>query len=363
LWAFWRAEDGAIANAELGLKDENGNPVSDAQFFAVAGANKLVQIPQTNGTPDLSQLAGLENIINKPIPVIVYRCDQDPKTRVYFLLPGQTAPENKDNCKEWTVALIVFDGSNWFIKEGPQAGSRYHFTGPMAPTPTTQFGEGPSDFNVVGFFDAGAVKALNFERSICSSSGSTSSSSVECHTSNTALGLNGGVKLCFWVPCLVGGFFKGNNVSATSTFTSSTFTGTATLQAKFHAAQFGGTLPLASVVIGGGRELFLEANGGVAPYTVYETITSSSATTTAGAGVRLASSIAASSDPTSTLGGTGHYWGGTAGFAITRHIGASFNYTRLILPHASTSQTVDMYAGGIMVFIAPQKTLFKIGQK
>ena len=105
----------AAANAQqqLALVDANGKPVPGAQVFAIAGGNKLVQLPPTDdkGTVDLSPLSGLENVIDKPIEVIFYRCDEDPKTRVAYVMSGETAPENKEHCRRWRGVVVVLTGS------------------------------------------------------------------------------------------------------------------------------------------------------------------------------------------------------------------------------------------------------------
>lgn len=145
------------------------------------------------------------------------------------------------------------------------------------------------------------------------------------------------------------------------------FSETAKTVVHLDYVSFGGELPILRIRLRN-FQIVIEGRGGgdtvkVTYLTTLTTTTTPTSPTTPGvrpavaAGSRNATTI----DPSFSQGG--YYWGGTVAVFMTKHIAGTFNYTRMMLPSFTTSRAADMYSGGVMVLIAPMKTLFKFGHE
>jgi len=345
----------ALAADQQQLVDGSGKVISSAQFFlVVAGQNKLVELPQTNGTVNLSALSSQPNIANQPFEAWVYRCDQDPKWRVYYLSPGQAAPENKEHCDKWKLAALLFDGSRWVIKEGPEAASPVHLQSPLAtPVSTGPVGEGPSFFGLKAQFSGGFSDVPNFSNECFVMPG--------CSTSNKAYALAGSVGPSFGPFDLQFGFFKTGDVSTTATETLTVGEGetvTETETEKFHVNAFEvlARLNVLGIKAWGDRRIILGAQGGPLVWS--------------GKGRSI---FSCSSGPTCN-GSESFGFGGVAGWEgvhgeipICSRFAGTFDYKHTVLQHSFSpsdrfSHTVNSFLFGVSVSVTQTRTLFDINK-
>jgi hypothetical protein len=345
----------AAANAQqLKLVDANGKPVTDAQFIAIAEGNKLVKLPpaDANGTVDLSSLAGLENVTHKTIEAVVDRCDQDPRTRMYYLLPGQTAPENKEHCKRYRAGAIFWDGSRWVIREGAPAGSPYHFEGQWEkPVSTGAKVEGPSFFNLKGQFSGGLADVPNLANDCFSVPG--------CSTSNKAYALEGSVGPSFGPFDLQFGFFKTGDVSntLTETFGTDGETSTETETEKFHVNAFEvlARFNVLGIRAWGDRTINIGPQGGPLVWTVKGTDSffSSSGGSSSGGSEHF------------NFGGVTGWWGAHVEVPICGHFSGTLDYKRAVLQHTFApgdkfSRSMNSFLFGVSVSVTKPTAAFKI---
>ena len=344
----------AVANAaeQLRLVDANGNPVTDAQFIAIAEGNKIVQLPpaDANGTVDLSSLAGLENITNKTITVIVYRCDQDPKTRVYNLLPGQIAPENKEHCKSYKVGAIFWDGSHWLIRTGADPGSPVHFQGTWGtPVSTGPVGEESTFFNAKAAVGMGFAQALDLPKECSGVPG--------CSTSNNAFAVDAGAGPSFGPFDFQMGVFHTANMSTTETGTTTSTTpttgGTSTVMSKenSHVTAFEVTARANVLGIGlwGDHRIIFGVQGGPFVWNVKGTSSFSNATASGFEGF--------------SMGGTSGWYGVHGELSICPRLAGTFDYQHTDLQHSFSggskfTQNINAWKGGVSVSVTRPRALF-----
>jgi len=344
----------AVANAQqLKLVDANGNPVTDAQFIAIAEGNKLVQLPPAgaDGTVDLSSLAGLENITNKTITVIVYRCDQDPKTRVYNLLPGQIAPENKEHCKSYKGGAIFWDGSRWVIRTGADPGSPVHFEGPRETAVSTgPTGEGRSIFNAKAYVNMGPWDALDLQRECVGVSG--------CSTSDIGFSLGAGAGPSIGPFDFQMGVFHTANVSTTVTETfPTTPTGTTTSMStvKWHVNGFEMTARANVLGIGlwGNQRIILGVQGGPMPFSIKGTSSFSGPTGSGSEGF--------------SYSGVAGWYGAHVDVPICPHLAGTFDYKHTDLRHTFSpgdklTENINAFDFGVSISAKAIQALIEMGK-
>jgi len=335
----------AVANAQqLKLVDANGNPVTDAQFIAIAEGNKIVQLPPAgaDGTVDLSSLAGLENITNKTIEVVVYRCDQDPKTRVYELLPGATAPENKEHCKSYKGGAIFWDGSHWAIRKGADPGSPVRFAVPWETPASTGGGEGPSPFGAWAAFGMGPWKALDLQHECVGVSG--------CSTSDVGFSVEAGAGGSIGPFDFGIGVHHLANVSTTVTGTSTTTTGgtgTFTSVEKWHVTGFEGTarLNILEWEAWPDHPIIFGVQGGPMPFDIKGTSSFSSPTGSGFGGF--------------SYGGVAGWYGAHVEVGICPHLAGTFDYKHADLRHTFSpgdklTENINAFDFGLKISISPK---------
>jgi hypothetical protein len=340
----------ALAADQQQLVDGSGNVISNAQFFlVVAGQNKLVELPQTNGTVNLSALSSQPNIANQPIEAWVYRCDQDPKWRVYYLSPGQTAPENKEHCDKWKLAVLWFDGSHWVIKEGPEAGSPVHLQqGPSGtPVSTGSKGEGPSILNATAQVAMGPWKALDLQRECIGVPG--------CTTNDIGFSLEAGAGPSFGPFEFQMGVFHTASVKTTETetFTGSEGTVTETSRDQWHVNAFVGTARanVLGIKVWGDHRIILGAQGGPMVWSIKGTSSFSGPTASGSEGF--------------SYGGTSAWFGGHGEFTICDRLAATLDYQHTDLqktfsPGSKLTQNINAVLFGLKFSVTRTKTLFTI---
>ena len=344
----------ALAADQQQLVDGSGNVISNAQFFlVVAGEKKLVELPQTNGTVNLSALSSQPNIANQPVEAWVYRCDQDPKWRVYYLSPGQTAPENKEHCEKWKLAVLWFGGSHWVIKEGPEAASPVHLQqGPSgSPVSTRGIPVGPS------FFGAKAEIAFGFSQVPDLNSGCNGVPG--CSTSNKGFALEGGVGASFGPVDVLFGGFHNNDVSttATETFTlpgGGTATSTETEKWHVNGGEVTARFNVAGIKVWSGREIILGPQGGLLVWTIkgMDSFSSSSGGPTS------------SGSENFSFGGRTGWWGAHAQIPICGHFSGTLDYKRAVLQHTFApgdrfSQSMNSFLFGVSFSVTKPKAAWE----
>jgi len=336
---------------------QNGNPVQGADVYV----NGVKQPGTTDSSGSLQMILDLGNNPNKTLEITVEECNGS-ITRTYVSQPGTQTPAPAQNCQDHKAAEVIpiYGDGRLVIQVGPGWTVTGTFT-PAAGAPTVSASEGPPPVNV-GF--AGNLGMLNDPKECnvlptFSTTGSTlpTSTIIQCNgTSKAAVG-GGSFWICISVPCFTVGVIKSGNVNLNQSVPGLS----ASTAWNVFGGMVGGILPVLSADSG---KIVGTVNGGIISFTatVTQTIV---ITTTPTPGVTPASAAAshnATNDPTK-FGGVGHYWGGTAGYFINKHIAATFSVTRMILPSGSISQSANMYTGGVLVVIAPLKTLFKIGHE
>jgi len=341
----------ALAADQQQLVDGSGNVISNAQFFlVVAGEKKLVELPQTNGTVNLSALSSQPNIANQPVEAWVYRCDQDPKWRVYYLSPGQTAPENKERCEKWKLAVLWFDGSHWVIKEGPEAASPVHLQqGPSGtPVSTRMIGEGPSIFGAKAYVNMGPWKALDLQHECVGVPG--------CSTSDIGFSVEAGAGASIGAFDFQMGGLHTANVSTTFTETITGTGGTGTVMSvdKWHVNAFVGTARVNVLGIGlwGDHRIILGVQGGPLVWTIKESFSCSSGPTCSGS---------------ESFGGTSGWYGAHVEVPICPHFAGTFDYKHADLRHTFSpgdklTENINAFDFGVSISAKAIQALIDIGK-
>lgn len=340
-----------VASAQkLTVTDANGQPVSGT---ATAGGRT---VDFTNGTLDLAPL-GLGNITNKTIKVVVQQCHGEPPL-VVFVLPGETPPQPPSNCDQKDVATAIWGGVSWTITLAPgtpftlQAGPT---TAP--PTPASAPSEGGGFFTPNLAFTAagGAAEARNLGDNI----GGANTEAVQMFFGPFSLetGFTAVTAITNSQTSPIAGSIPGQTIGTLTTTTT----------ANVRAIDAGGGV---SAFDGGGPHdtcINVKFNGGLDVTTARVTMSQSTSLfpTTGGStpGVRPAVATVSTRAADPPVGSVGHYWGVTLALLTNKHVGPIFSYRRLILPHGSTSQTVDLFEGGVIVFVDKPKALVKVHHK
>ena len=339
---------------------QDGIPVSGAEVV-VNGKSQGT----TYNSGSLQMILDLSNNPNKTVEITIRDCNGNISTYITEAGPPPPAPDQK--CKDNKAAggsiPITGNGGSLVIYKNAGTWSARYTPAPQGAPPTGagQAGEGAPPVNV-GF--AGNIGMWTDPKEcnvlpIFSTTGSSlpTTTTIQCNgTSKAAVG-GGSFSICIWVPCFTVGVIKSGDVTLNQSVPGLS----ASTAWNFFGGAVGGELPL--VRFGSGNAVVI-ASGGIISFTATATQTIV-ITMTPTPGVTPASAAAshnATNDPTK-FGGVGHYWGGTAGYFINKHIAATFSVTRMILPSGSISQSANMYTGGVLVVISPLKTLFKIGHE
>jgi len=344
----------ALAADQQQLVDGSGNVISNAQFFlVVAGEKKLVELPQTNGTVNLSALSSQPNIANQPVEAWVYRCDQDPKWRVYYLSPGQTAPENKEHCEKWKLAVLLFDGSHWVIKEGPEAGSPVHLQqGPSGtPVSTRRIGEGPSLFNAKAYVNMGPWKALDLQHECVGVPG--------CSTGDIGFSVEAGAGGSIGAfDFQIGGLHTANvSTTFTETFTGGTppTTMTSTSVEKWHVNAVVGTARANVLGIGlwGNQRIILGVQGGPMPFSIKGTSSFSGPTASGSEGF--------------SYSGVAGWYGVHVDVPICPHLAGTIDYKHADLQHTFSpgdklTENINAFDFGVSISARTIQAIIDIGK-
>jgi len=349
----------AVANAQQQLAIPG---LSDAQVVAIAGGNKHVQLPPTtsNGTLDLSSLAGLENIVNKTITVLVEQCGNKPPL-VYVLLPGQVPPEPEKDCHRWKLGGYVPDGSGGWRQVEPgdkDAPYSVQITGTPA-VPPGPVGEGPSIFNFKAEIAFGIFDEIDLQHECAGLSG--------CSVSDHSIALEAGIGPSFGPFDFLMGGFKTNDVSTTvtETFTGSTGTLTVTSMEKWHVNAFEATARFnpVGIRVGGDREIILGLQGGPLVWTAKGMSTFASSTSPGSVPAGVTTGGGSSGAGGFSYHGTAGWYGFHGQVPICPHLAGTFDFKHADLDKNSFKQNVNSYVFGVSWSPAkPKAWPFEIGK-
>jgi len=331
----------AVANAQqkLALFDANGKPVSGAQVLAIAGGNKLVELPPTDssGTVDLSALAGMENVTNKPITVYIKQCGNNPPVEV-LVFQGQPLPQ-EPNCSYKKAGVLVLGSSGrWTFKPEPGSGYSLQVTGAPA-APQAPAVEGPSPFAAALSLGMGLAQLPGLG-SVCQDfTGGT------CSASNKAFLVSGGAQLYFGPAYVRGGGMHSGTVSVSASGGTDGETFSEKEEANFNAGEVVGGVNLFCV-----HNLFtVSPEGGVMFGTVHFTDSFSTGTggPTGGSTFR------------QSAGFVGPVYGAEVMFKLPKHFGAGFRYGHTIIrTEGQSSMTANLYQGFIKYVFGTPGSLF-----